>query len=370
MARRHSNSARLAPPARGFTLLEVLLAMLLSTVVLAGLWSALSIHLRMFDAGRTQVEQAQLSRALLNQIANDLRQAVVDPALLADPLAVSPSDPFLMQTTAFQPNEFSQATIPDDALPSSFWTTSNKRHYRFQGGPQQLTFDVHALPTPLLHEPLSPVAQPPRITSGLSTVQYQFLGDLLSQNTADSSTTTGEATGLMRRVTSWARLEDESELLVTADPLDLANQSGQAGATSSTSSSSSRDVYDTQTPLDLVEDLTPEVSQLQFRYYDGAEWVDYWDGSSRGGLPRAIEISLAFHLDAPDAADIRSNQNERLIAFDTLADLGIPVYRLIVQLPRGKRVEPAGDAGNSSSPATELPPNNLTPSTTDPQAMP
>ena len=43
-------------------------------------------------------------------------------------------------------------------------------------------------------------------------------------------------------------------------------------------------------PLELAE----EVDGLNFRYYDGEEWLDAWDSRIKGGLPRAIEVALVM----------------------------------------------------------------------------
>ena len=51
-SRRHRGSAR-----RGFTLLEVILALGISTLVVAGLWMAVDFQLRATDTGRYRVEQ-------------------------------------------------------------------------------------------------------------------------------------------------------------------------------------------------------------------------------------------------------------------------------------------------------------------------
>lgn len=42
------------------------------------------------------------------------------------------------------------------------------------------------------------------------------------------------------------------------------------------------------TTLELAEG----VDGLNFRYYDGEEWVDDWDTRTKGGLPKAIEVVL------------------------------------------------------------------------------
>ncbi len=57
----------------GFTLLEVLLAMVLAGALMAGLWGVLSLNLRTFEVGRVKTQRAQLTRALAERIENDLR---------------------------------------------------------------------------------------------------------------------------------------------------------------------------------------------------------------------------------------------------------------------------------------------------------
>jgi prepilin-type N-terminal cleavage/methylation domain-containing protein len=67
-------------PRNAFTLLEVLLAMALAAVLLALLTSTVAVQLRLLQAGRASVEEAQLGRALLRQMADELRRVVPDPA--------------------------------------------------------------------------------------------------------------------------------------------------------------------------------------------------------------------------------------------------------------------------------------------------
>ena len=64
---------------RGFTLVEMLLATALCSVLLAALWMLMSTFGELFDKGQQQVERAQLCRALLEQMAEDLRSAIQDP---------------------------------------------------------------------------------------------------------------------------------------------------------------------------------------------------------------------------------------------------------------------------------------------------
>ena len=68
---------------RGFTLLEVILALALVVVVLGLLGMAIDVHLRVTDASLGAVEQSQSARLLLRRMANDLRNAI--------PVAQAPS---------------------------------------------------------------------------------------------------------------------------------------------------------------------------------------------------------------------------------------------------------------------------------------
>ena len=62
--------------------------------------------------------------------------------------------------------------------------------------------------------------------------------------------------------------------------------------------------------------IAPEVVQLQFRYFDGTDWQDTWDGSQPGpdgmtpmGPPRAIEITLGVRQPTPEGGDATANTN-------------------------------------------------------------
>src|SRR2546421_9973079 len=60
----------------GFTLLEVLLAISISVLVLFLVGTALYLQLRIIDGARSEVEQAQVARALLRHIGDDLRNVI------------------------------------------------------------------------------------------------------------------------------------------------------------------------------------------------------------------------------------------------------------------------------------------------------
>ncbi|MCB9874914.1 MAG: prepilin-type N-terminal cleavage/methylation domain-containing protein [Planctomycetaceae bacterium] len=63
---------------RGFTLLELMLALGLTTVILLAISMAVDLHLRSYDGRRKQLEESQLARAILKIIADDIRNTVIE----------------------------------------------------------------------------------------------------------------------------------------------------------------------------------------------------------------------------------------------------------------------------------------------------
>lgn len=74
--RRDTPAARDARRPPAYTLLEIILALALTTIILGLVAMAIHVHLRVAEVSRGQVEEAQLARALLQRIAGDLRNAI------------------------------------------------------------------------------------------------------------------------------------------------------------------------------------------------------------------------------------------------------------------------------------------------------
>ena len=52
--------------------------------------------------------------------------------------------------------------------------------------------------------------------------------------------------------------------------------------------------------------MSDQVVFLQFTYFDGFDWLDSWDSSLDGGLPMAVNISIAV-VSESEAADVDLN---------------------------------------------------------------
>jgi len=317
----------------GFSILEVLLAMALSTALLAGLFSALSLFMRSFDSGRTNVEQAQLARAMLRQISGDLRSAVVDTSTKgpstggANPLAlpgdfISPADDAPTLPDTLSPERM-QVLLPgvDTSVSQGPTTrlvgTSDRLDMCVRStGPAAALAALIATTEPTTDAYSDGTAATSASAPGsVRQVSYfcqdssdpdRMLVDPTKQQTRATSTVTEEespAIGLVRRETPWSAVAgDDSFGSPPAEaPLDTAttatSESSSASATSTPSAAtrpSERHVPTSLDTLHVVETLTPEIVEVAFRYFDGSAWYSSWDSASDGGLPVAVDVAFWF----------------------------------------------------------------------------
>jgi prepilin-type N-terminal cleavage/methylation domain-containing protein len=274
-------------PAQGFTLLEVILALALSTLVLAAIGFAISSHLRFLDAGRTGVEEAQLARAILSQIADDLRNAVPGDSSQASASASG-------STTSNQPSGGAggadagksptggegeelisggmsgatdgEGTDATTASTTDLSTANPQPTPGLFGNQNQLEVDVSRLPrSDQLYGSIMTPGQSPLVNQlgAVKNVIYYVSND----GTAASQTQTA-APGQVQGQGLYRREVDRT----------LALYSAQQG--------------DQTTMQQATQLLAPEVEALQFRYFDGTQWLEQWDSSTMGSLPMAIEIQI------------------------------------------------------------------------------
>jgi hypothetical protein len=97
--------------------------------------------------------------------------------------------------------------------------------------------------------------------------------------------------------------------------------------------------------------VAPQVADVHFAYFDGAQWTDSWDSEAMGGLPLAVEITLVLAVTPP-----RSFVRQAVDAV-TLADEPPPretIYRQVVHLPAAKSA-PAGQGSAATDDASADP---------------
>lgn len=317
---------------RGYTLLEVMLAMLLASLVLVALGMAVDTQLRVVEKGRSHVEEAQLARALLQRIANDIRGTVrYDPLDIAS-LVPGMSEESLQALTdksgfeGMDMSEVERREAEEDGTPPSE-SVAPPLIPGLYGNRYELRVDVSRLPRiDQFQRALAPSASglADRL-SDVKTVAYFVIPPDDRSGVFDAGETASPS-GLFRReldraVTCWAA--DEG----TLDEMDLE-----------------------------LAPIAPEVLAIEFLYFDGQEWLEEWDSDEMGGLPSAVQIGIAIEPASQRGLASRPGSLPRGVSDE--ADERPMFYRLLVHLPAaapmtGDGTGGLGDASTSDSEENE-----------------
>lgn len=285
-------SARRTRSRSGFTLLELMLSLALTAVVTVLIGSLVQNYLINQAVGRERVRQAQLSRSILNMIAEDIRTTVryqpFDTKGLTELLSgggggagggagaggAQPSGAGggAASAGAAPPSGGAGDTADMDsgvaALPPGLYGTSTS-----------IEIDISRLPRP--DEYYGQASDPVTgslgdLATDIKTVGYYVqalrtdgiqdpLGSL--QPIDGTNSTSQGAGGLVRRsvdraITQYAYQQSQSDALMRTGQL-----------------------------------LAPEVIAIEFQYFDGAMWQTEWDSSTQG-LPRVVKITIAVQRES------------------------------------------------------------------------
>ncbi|MCU0872434.1 MAG: prepilin-type N-terminal cleavage/methylation domain-containing protein [Pirellulaceae bacterium] len=340
---------------KGYTLVEMLLATALSAALLVALWTLMSTYGELFDKGQQQVERAQLSRAILEQMADDLRSAIQDPL------------PGQVNETA---------------------GVAQRRRFGLFGSARELRFDVLQL-TPQQGNPLpvgraagrSVETQAARVPE-LRTVHYTFF----EPNAGDELSEPGRQ-GLVRSELDFETPLDSSATEGLAAELPKPDELADPDARSSVE----RFDGERESAADDARLSVPEVVSLQFRYFDGRGWTDAWNSLDRKSLPAAVEIELQLAEPSrvtsarPADAGLGPSDDQDLAleatgdatsSADTDQDLPdgprvLVIHRLIVDLPGSPNYRPPASEPQSSVPPSVRPPvRRIAPPRWTPSAKP
>ncbi|MGE3315556.1 MAG: hypothetical protein AB7O26_10610 [Planctomycetaceae bacterium] len=292
-----------------FTLLEVLLALGLSLLLLGALNLALDLYRQYTTIGRNDIEQAQLARAILQKMAADIRCAVAPPEKEGGSSGSTTSGGS-SQGSGGQGGSSTGGTSGSETGATEFQIVDPSAAYAKDvvGVVGDLQTVVLTICRPTRAANLSPTAEltvaPP--LSDMKSVSY-FLatdgGEGLSGTVAEQYAELGGSAGL-NGVRGLARLEGDRLSIAKADEM------------------AQLDTLALRTKL-----IAPEVQSLQFRYSDGYEWFETWDGTI-SGLPRAIEVTIGI----PDG-EIKTS-----IYDDNTTQL-VP-YRIVVAIPSAEALAP------------------------------
>jgi len=308
---------------QAFTLLEVILALSLTVVVLGMAASSIYIHLRAVDRCRGSVEEAQLARALLQRIGDDIRNAVPFSAGSSGSSSAT-AGASTSSTTSSSTSASSGSASGASATTVSI--TSSKAKGGLFGGRRIL--QVETARRPRLAQPrlFDDPTMPARL-GDIRTVTYSLgVPEAVERGVQGVSSSAGDGTeGLYRRELdraefAWAAQTGNAALLEGASVL-----------------------------------LAPEVADLAFTYYNGLNAAETWDSNAQGSLPSAVRISLVLRRAAPSASS-----NGAAAEGDGL----LIVYDMLVDLPNAQAKSAPSSSSSSSSSGSSSTPSSSSGSTT------
>lgn len=309
----------------GLSLVEVLVALAISGVLLTSVYSAITMYFHYSHSGQEEIAKNQLARVLLQRIEQDLRSIVYRPddgTSTTDDASTTGTASTTSGTTAATGQTGATGTGASGTGASGTSTTTTMEikdpSEAFAGSNSGLFGDMQTI---VLHvsrprlDMLSNVQMSGPVvvsrTSDLKTVSYFVAGNGTSglQAAAAAHFATQNLSG-SGRSSGLARMEGDRLAL------QLADKSGNVGSL-----------------LGQTQMLAPEVSRVNFRYYDGTTWTTKWDSVSYGGLPRAVEINLELTFAAETTGQGRYKKTKQEPP---------RVYRSVVFLPVSKPLMTGG----------------------------
>lgn len=299
-----------APCPSGFTLLEVLLSLALSVLVLGIVAMAIDLHMRLLNSNRTDIEQSQLARAVLRQMADDLRGAVAYTPQSTSGVTAASLTPGLVLAIAQESQSGTTPATASSASSSSSASLSISSSPGLYGDNQTLQFDFTRLTRATVSSSNSSDTDNVNPTADLRTVTYTLAGNSMG------SGGNGNGQGLVRyEMDRAAAVQSQNTGQYTQD---LTNQ----------------------TPI------APEVTDLEFSYFDGTQWNQQWDTSQQGALPMAVQIVISIARTASGSGLLPAGLSP---LGGNSSDNSVRTYWLKVPLPAGVPSTSSGGSGSTTT---------------------
>lgn len=252
------NQLRSRPTNRfGFTIIEVLLAVGLTSLLMAAMYSAMNIYWTTAADSYDEIERGQIARALLRDMARDIKSVT-----------------FSEQETMDSEEESEEETVDADTAMSSY-----------DNGLFGTATDL------VLY-----ISRPER---GANYVDRQLLSNAEDRSSdamivryflAESG-----AGGLAGAIVDDDANSDSSDPVV-----GLARMKGDLAGLSLAIS-----VGDVERQVQGADIIAREVSGISFGYWDGVELLEEWDSNVSNSMPQAIEVVLKLRtlVDPNDERD-------------------------------------------------------------------
>ena len=335
----------------GFTLLELLIAVGLTSLLMISLFSALQIYFDLQMDSHEEITRQQVARTLLRQITRDVQSVVFVKKTVTDDEADISNSNSTSSSTGSSVGSTSGSTGNSSGITSGSTSVSGNTGASGSSGSSASGSSSSGTST----------------SSGSSSSSGSLDGNSYGSSTIDPETvlTTytngliGSSTDLQLfisrpdRTLSYVTAQElastsdrTSDLMIVryfmadsgggglsakvAERESLGNKSGAIGL-----AKMQGDLYGLSTAMETSEELpqlnasvllAKEVSVLTFRYYDGVNWQESWDSNALNELPIAVEITLRLR-NPEEAADALAEEEDDLYAVPETT------HRMVVPIP-------------------------------------
>jgi len=264
---------------RGFTIIEVLLAVGLTSLLMAALYSAMNIYWTMATDSYDEIERGQIARALLREMARDIQSVT-----------------FVEQETMESEEESDDGESVDAETAMSSYTNG------LFGTASDLVLYISRPDRNNVYVSTQELSSPQDRSSDALIVRYfvaeEGAGGLSGQMANDDTGLSNSSSP----VVGLARMQGDLMGLSLAISMgDIETQELASGI------------------------LAREVAAISFQYWDGADLVEEWDSTSQNAMPLAIVIELTLRT-------VLSDSDSR-IPEETPGMLGTTQHRLVVPIP-------------------------------------
>ncbi|MCA9171542.1 MAG: hypothetical protein KDB23_27930 [Planctomycetales bacterium] len=366
----HCDDSRDANRRAAFSLLEVILVVGLTAVIVTMVASAIDFHLRQLTVRKTRIDEAQVARAILRQIADDLRSVVVDRSIdfsavqmaaqnatgAAANLAADLSDPNATGATTGATDtsgasSSAASTTTTDDTSSATTTDSTVLPPGIYGSNYELQIDVSRVPRYEEYAVIDEYAESGmvRMLSDVKTISYYVVDATL----AGGSPTVGE----LPADTDFGGRNQLTDSYGVNGSIGLPPDTPIAGLARRVNDRAevryATDTGDDSQMNQRGELIAPEVAYIEFSYFDGSEWTTEWDTQEMEGIPLAIEINLFLGTQDEFNSNRSSTVNDdAVVGANGLSYDPEHWYRMVVYLPISEALSSTADASSSTTDTT------------------
>jgi type II secretory pathway pseudopilin PulG len=346
----HRENMRHKLPARsGFTILELLIAVGLTSILMMALFSAMSIYFDLQLDSHEEITREQIARTLFRQMSRDIQSVVfvkkklVDDGTSGTSTSQSGSESSSSTGSSSSGSDSSSGTSGSGSGSSSTGGTGSTTGGTSGGSSTSSTGSASSSSSSSLdgnlygESSIDPETALMTYTNGLVGTANDLQLFISRPDRNLSYVSSQELTSTTQRtsdlfIVRYLMAQKGGGGLASAIA-EREDQSGETGAIGLAKMQG--DLFGLSTAVATDEDvpqvgasslLAREVSSLQFRYFDGLSWQEQWDSTALNELPKAIEIVLTLR-----------NQQSSGTAFseDSADAFAYPdsKHRMVVQIP-------------------------------------